>query len=466
MRATSDSMRALSAIGLVLASAAGLAACSGSAQTSSVEIVHWWKQGGEAEAIHALLLDFQRQNPSVKVVDSSVDGSSTARAVIRNRMSTMNPPDTFQANGGWDLMAWVLYLNDTSADQSKMQPLDPATLDLAGNVPKEVLDTVSYKGLVYAVPLNIHRLNTFFYNKAVFDMLGIDASQLNTLDDMFAAADIVNQHNQQIADDPTQKPITPIALGYRATDGDVTTGDTWTLALLFFENILVARMGGDAYQNLFLKPGMSDAFMPAMSNALADFRRLVVSYSNQNAAALTWNQPLDMVLNGTAAMTIMGDWGTGYANAAGKGEETFGVMPTPGTAGTFVFTTDTFGLPIGALDPDNTLKLLSVFASREGQDIFNPLKGSISARTDSQIDNGKYGAMAKQTFQDFKDATVKVPATSILAPQSYIDAISVALADFAKARDNANPSTVQHTLDDYADVLRSSCWPTCQPPQQ
>ncbi|HEY7374996.1 MAG TPA: ABC transporter substrate-binding protein [Polyangia bacterium] len=464
MRATSNSTRSGSAIGFLLAAAVGLAACSGSAQTSSVEILHWWKQGGEAEAIHALLADFQRQNPSIKVVDSSVDGSSTARAVIRNRMSTMNPPDTFQANGGWDLMAWVLYYG-TNADQSKMQELDPVALDLAGNVPTEVLDTVSYKGAVYAVPLNIHRLNTFFYNKAVFDMLGIDASQLNTLDDMFAAADKVNQYNQQIADDPNARPITPIALGYRATDGDVTTGDSWTLALVFFENILVARMGGDAYQNLFVKPGMRDAFMPAMSNALADLRRLVVSYSNQNAAALTWNQPLDMVLNGTAAMTIMGDWGKGYANAAGKGEETFGVIPTPGTAGTFVFTTDTFGLPIGALDPDNTMKLLSVFASREGQDIFNPIKGSISARTDSQIDNGQYDAMARQTFQDFKNAAVKVPATSILAPQSYIDAISVALAEFAKARDNANPSTVQHTLDDYADVLRSSCWPTCQPPQ-
>jgi glucose/mannose transport system substrate-binding protein len=441
-----------------------LPACSGgSTETSSVEIIHWWKQGGEAEAIGALLDHFRKQNPSVKIIDSSVDGSSLARAAVGNRMSAGTPPDTFQANGGWDLMAWVLY-NGINADQTKMRELDPAMLDLTGNVPQPVLDSVSYKGKVYAVPLNIHRLNTFFYNKDVFARVGIDPGRLKSLDDMFAAAEMVNQYNtQQAAADPNAKPITPIALGFRATVGDMATNDNWTLALVFFENILVARMGGAAYRDLFVSPKTGDAFTAAMTNALGDFRKLVsYAYVNVDAATLTWSQPLDMLLDGEAAMTIMGDWGKGYLKAKDNGNETFGVIPTPGTAGTFVFTTDTFGLTIGALNDTDTLKMLHLFASREGQDIFNPLKGSISARLDSKIENDQYDAIAKQTFADFVAASPIVPATSILAPQVYIDAISRALADFAKARDNANPSIVQHTLDDYADVLRSSCWPTCQ----
>jgi glucose/mannose transport system substrate-binding protein len=453
-----------------------LPACGGSQGTSPVEILHWWKQGGEAQAIGALLAEFKRQNPSVKIVDSSVDGSSLARAAIRNRMSIGNPPDTFQANGGWDLMTWVLYLG-SNADQTKMQGMEPSTLEWFENVPKPVRDSVSYNGMVYAVPLNIHRLNTFFYNKDVFAMLNIDASQLTSLDAMFAAAEKVNQYNQQqMTIDPNAKQITPIALGYRATEGDTATNDSWTLALLFFENILVARMGGAAYQDLFLNPKkdfadptMDDAFSPAMTNALGDFRKLVVSYSNSNAPSLTWSQPLDMVLSGDAAMTIMGDWGKGYADAAlkaaGKTEKPYGVIPTPGTAGTFVFTTDTFGMPIGAPDGDNTRKLLDLFGSQEGQDIFNPIKGSISARTDSNIDSPAYDEMAKQTFNDFLNADLIVPATSILAQPVYVDAISGALADFAKDRANGNPSIVQHTLDNYADILRSSCWPVCQPAQ-
>ena len=52
-----------------------------------------------------------------------------------------------------------------------------------------------------------------------------------------------------------------------------------------------------------------------------------------------------------------------------------------------------------------------------------------------------------------------MPATSILAPQIYLDAIGKALAEFASAREKGNPSIVQHTLDNYADVLLTSCWP-------
>jgi glucose/mannose transport system substrate-binding protein len=114
---------------------------------------------------------------------------------------------------------------------------------------------------------------------------------------------------------------------------------------------------------------------------------------------------------------------------------------------------------VGAQNPRDTSNLLKLFGSREGQDIFNPIKGSISARGDSDITNDRYDAMAKQTFYDFTHST-QVPAVAILAPRSYLDAIGLALAEFATARENGNPSIVQHTLDNYADVLLSSCWPT------
>jgi glucose/mannose transport system substrate-binding protein len=442
--------------GVVLVALAGLACSGGADEKGSIEILHWWKQGGEAEAIGKLLDLYKQQNPGVKIVDSSVDGSALARAAIRSKISDGNPPDTFQANGGWDLMAWVLY-NGHDADQTQLQALDSSEWMTA--IPEPVLTSVSYKDKVYAVPLNIHRVNTFFYNKDVFDRAGVRIEDLTTLDDVFGAAETIKAYNQQqLQMNKDALPITPIAMGFKQTLGDMATDDTWTLALLFFENILVAHLGGDDYWKLFTEPKPNDPDMEiVMARALDDFRKLV-SYSNLNASALTWNEPLDMVLNGDAAMTIMGDWGKGYANSKKKGAETFGAVPTPGTAGTFVFTTDTFGLTVGAQNPRDTSDLLNLFGSRQGQDIFNPIKGSISARSDSDITNG-YDAMAQQTFYDFTYSK-KVPATSILAPQSYLDAIGRALAEFATARENGNPSIVQHTLDNYADVLLASCWPT------
>ena len=48
----------------------------GAPDSGSIEILHWWKQGGEAEAIGALLDVYKQRNPDVKIVDSSVDGSA------------------------------------------------------------------------------------------------------------------------------------------------------------------------------------------------------------------------------------------------------------------------------------------------------------------------------------------------------------------------------------------------------
>jgi len=441
------------AVGVVLV-ALGAVACDGSSDGGSIEILDWWKQGGEADAIGKLLGVYKQRNPEVKIVDSSVDGSALARAAIRSRITDGNPPDTFQANGGWDLMAWVL-VNGHDEGQSSMQELDPAMLDWIDQVPESVLTSVSYKDKVYGVPLNIHRLNTFFYNKDVFDRVDVHIGDLTTLDKLFEAAEMVKAYSQAHPDAP---PITPIAMGFKQTQGDMATDDTWTLALLFFENILAARLGPTDYIKLFTEPKPHDPDMEiVIAKALDDFRRLV-SYSNVNASSLTWSEPLDMVLNGDAAMTIMGDWGKGYANSTHPGAP-FGAVPTPGTAGTFVFTTDTFGLTKGAKNARDTMNLLKLFGSREGQDIFNPIKGSISARRDSDITNDRYDEMAKQTFYDFRDST-QVPATSLLAPQSYLDAIGRALAKFATARENGNPSLVRHTLDNYADVLLASCWPT------
>jgi len=301
MRSSRNLFRGARAFAMALAVA--VSACSESGSTGSVEILHWWKQGGEAQAIGALLDLFKHRNPSVKIVDASVDGSALARAAIRTKISDGNPPDTFQANGGWDLMAWVLY-NGHDAGQTQLQELDRAALDL-GRVPDPVLATVSYKTKVYAVPLNIHRVNTFFYNKQVFEDVGLHIEDLTSLEKLFEAAETIKAYNEQSG----RAPITPFAMGFRQTEGDMASDDTWTLALLFFENILVAQLGPARYQQLFTDPHPGDPQTEqTMAEALEDFRRLV-SYSNLNASALTWNEPLDMVLNGDAAMTIMGDWG-------------------------------------------------------------------------------------------------------------------------------------------------------------
>ena len=94
-----------------------------------------------------------------------------------------------------------------------------------------------------------------------------------------------------------------------------------------------------------------------------------------------------MVLNGQAAMTIMGDWGKGYANAAHFDEQTVRRDADAGDGQDVRVHDGHVRDADGRLHKEDTLNMLKVFGSREGQDVFNPKKGSISARRDSHIDD-------------------------------------------------------------------------------
>jgi glucose/mannose transport system substrate-binding protein len=416
-----------------------LPACGGSSSPpdSKVEILHWWTAGGEKDAIDSLLDVFHQQFPRETASETPVDGSDAARMLIQTRMIGGDPPDTFQANGGWDLLGWVLY-NNMDAMATKMDPVDPEAEGWGGGVmPQAVLQTVSYQNpgdtapTVYGVPLDIHRINTLFYNRALFDRF--DAAPPSSLDDVFSAAAALQAAGM----------AAPIALG----------GEDGALPLIFFENLLVSRAGAAFYRQFML--GLGDPFAPEIATAVDDLATLL-TYANANSTRLTWNEAANRVVTQDAAMMITGDWGKAFLVKTGGlvVNVDFRAMPTPGTKGTFVFTTDTFGLPKGGLNRPGATDMLSTFGSNQGQDTFNPIKGSISPRTDTNT--YAYDDMGKQTSNDFKEASANgtaVAATAILAPRAFIDQVNTALLQFVV---DGNKSTVIHTIANYYDLLQNN----------
>lgn len=409
-----------------------LPACGGSSSSppSQVEILHWWTAGGEKGAIDQLLGVFQQEHPRETYLDTAIDGSMAARSLIETRMAGGDPPDTFQANGGWDLLGWVLY-NNSDAMATKMDPVNPDAEGWGGGVmPEAVLETVTFQGVVYGVPLDIHRINTLFYNKKLFDRF--DAAPPASLDDVFSAAAALQAAGM----------AAPIALG--AEDG--------ALPLVFFENLLVSRAGAAFYKNFML--GLGEAFAPEIATAVDDLATLL-TYANANSSKLTWSEAANRVVTQDAAMMITGDWAKAFmVNGEQVVNVDFRAMPTPGTAGTFVFTTDTFGLPKGALNQAGAIDMLTTFGSKLGQDTFNPAKGSISPRKDT--DTTAYDEMGKQTVTDFRQASdngTAVAATAILARRAFIDAIDTALLQFVV---DGNKSTVIHAIANYYDILQNN----------
>jgi len=85
----------------------------------------------------------------------------------------------------------------------------------------------------------------------------------------------------------------------------------------------------------------------------------------------------------------------------------YGYAASPDTGGLFMWLSDSFGLPVGAPHPDNTMAWLRLLGSVEGQNAFNPLKGSIPARIDA-VDAAPdlYNTYLQDTAADWAENTL------------------------------------------------------------
>jgi glucose/mannose transport system substrate-binding protein len=163
--------------------------------------------------------------------------------------------------------------------------------------------------------------------------------------------------------------------------------------------MLLAGGGADKFNSLMA--GETDWTDPSVVEALDALAKVWTGgYVNDDFPARTWDEAAGQVLKGTAAMTIMGDWAKGYFQANDTAwADNFGWAPSPGTTGIFKVITDTFGMPKGAKNPENTQRFLELLASKVGQVTFNLRKGSIPARTD--VDTSQFDVYMKDAARDF-----------------------------------------------------------------
>lgn len=210
------------------------------------------------------------------------------------------------------------------------------------------------------MPVNIHRSNILWFNPGVLKEAGV-AGAPKTIDEFIAALGKVKA-----------KGKVPLSIG-----------SEWTVTHLL-ENVLLGSLGTDAYNGLF-KPGANWG-APEVTKALENFKT-IMSFAGDPQD--DWQPAAKQVADGQAAFNIMGDWAYGYFHnppdgGLGKTSKTdFDWAPAPGTEGTYLWLSDSFTLPKGAKNREGALAWLKVAASKEGQDAFNPKKGSIPARKDA-----------------------------------------------------------------------------------
>lgn len=397
---------------LIVALAFGAVSAQDEAPTGELEIFSWWTGGGEAAGLDALIAQFSEMYPDVTVVNAAVAGGSgvNARAVLQTRMLGGDPPDTFQVHAGQELNAvWVA--------EGKMEALNDLyeANGWMDQYPQGLLDLISdAEGNIYSVPVNIHRSNVMWYVPANLEAWGVTVPA--TWDEFLSTT----CPTLQAAD------VTPL-----------TVGENWTQAHLW-ESVALGELGVDGYNGLWNGATAWDS-----DEVVAVFEKFgqILDCTNADRNGLSWQDASQRVAEGGAAFNIMGDWAAGYflVDLALEPGEGFAWAASPGTDGTFIMLSDTFGLPVGAPNAAAVNAWLSFLGSAEAQDIFNPLKGSLPANTTADIGNSElYNAYFQDAYEDWTtNAIVGSQAHGAVAPPNFSNGFSTVIASFESDRDAA-----------------------------
>ncbi len=385
-----------------------LAACQTAAKPAAgeVEVFSWWTAGGEADGLAALIQVMDTENPDLQFVNSAVAGGAgtNARAVLATRLSADDPPDSWQGHAGQELIG-------TYVAAGEIQPLNDLyeTNGWLAVMPETLIPLISQDGNIYSVPVNIHRANVLWYNPEVLATNNVAVP--STIADFIAAAGTLQAAG-----------VTPLAMG-----------EQWT-SMHLFETVLLGTVGAEAYNGLWA--GTTDWAGPEVTQAIDNFGQ-ILEFTNSDSSTLAWDQAAQLVIDGDAAFTIMGDWAEGYFKAAGLSPmEGFGWAPAPGTAGLFQFLSDSFVLPVGAPNEEGATAFLTIAGSKAGQEAFNPIKGSICARTD--CDASLFDEYLQSAMNDWASNTVVGSLThGVVANDNWKSQIDTALGLYLSDGDAA-----------------------------
>ena len=373
---------------------------------TQLEVFSWWTSPGEAPALQALFDAYSAKYPDVEIVNAAVSGGAgvNAIAVLQTRLQGNEPPDSWQTHVGRELI-------DQYVVPGYTQPITDIyqSEGWADVIPAGLVDQATWESEQYSIPVGVHRGNGFWYNKDVMKANGIEVGDTLSFDQFFEAAEKLKAAG-----------IPGISLAMKDTFAGAQT----------FENTLLGTVGPEKYDQLFKGEASWDD--DGVRQA-ADTYAKMLDYVNDDFSALSWDQATAMIIEGKAGFNSMGDWAYGEV-VAKDAVDKIGWVNHPGTDGSFVLVVDSFTLPVGAPHAENATNWLKVLGSKEAQEAFNPLKGSIPARTD--VDRSLFSAYHQWSMDSFaKDALVPSCAHGQASSPAFKQAFYDAAVAFVTDRD-------------------------------
>jgi glucose/mannose transport system substrate-binding protein len=397
----------LGGLALVLAACEAGPGSAGGA-TKNLEVLSWWTSGSESAALNALFDDFRKTNPGVNIENAAVagGGGSNAQVVLATRLQDNNPPDVWQTHPGASIRQYID--GGLVADVSSVYQQDK----LASAIPKAMLQAVSKDGKEYGVSTGAHRVNMLWFNKKLLAQAGVTVPSSGYTVEAF------------LGDLATLKAagVVPLCRGAKAP---FATAE-------LFENTLLSVIGANGWRDLTSDQLRWDGSQ--VKQALNQFGRML-SYSDPQAAALTWDRATNKLAAGGCAFESMNDSAYGELVKSGAKEGTdFGYVPYPGTESLFLSVVDTFVVANNAKDARNARAFLATIGTQATQLAFNKQKGSVPLRTD--VDVSSLPAYQRSSAQAFArdQVLLSVSHGEALSPQ-FEQGFYDAIAAFEQSKD-------------------------------
>jgi len=396
------------------------------AQAGSVEVLHYWTSGGEAKSAAVLKQLVEQAGHQWQDFAVAGGGGESAMTVLKSRAVSGNPPSAAQIKG-LDIQEWAELGFLTNLDSVATKA------DWDHLLPTVVSDVMKYDGHYVAVPVNVHRVNWLWANPEIFNKVGVEVptswAEFMTVADRIKAAGYI-----------------PLAHG----------GQAWQDATLF-EAVVLGEGGAEFYTQAFVEHDQATLTSAKMVQILATFKQLK-GYIDSDAAGRDWNIATAMVINGKAAMQVMGDWAKGEFSAAGKqpGKD-YLCVAAPGTANAFTFNIDSLAMfeVKGAANKAAQADLARLIMEPTFQETFNLNKGSIPVRMGMPRD--KFDSCAHLSMADFVDTSLAgglVP--SMAHGMSTTSAVQGAIYDVVTNYFNSDALSAEQAAEKLARAIKAA----------
>ena len=383
------------------------------------KVIHWWTSGGEQAAISQFAEAWQEMGNTW--IDTAITGGDNARGTTVNRIIGGNPPTAAQFNISKQFVDLV--------EQGLLQSLEEVASAEGWRdfiYPPELIETCEFEGEFYCVPVNIHSWQWMWINNDVYKQVGLPVPQ--TFEEFLAGAPTIQDAG-----------IIPLALG----------GQGWQESGMF-DVVASSIMGFPLMQSIYRDKDV-DAFRDGRFESVLNTFRELNTFTDEGSPGRLWNDTTAMVIEGKAAMQVMGDWARGEFAVAGKEAMVDYSCVIPGKEKYVALGGDVFVFPKND-DPkvkEVQLAMASMMVDPTVQAKFNNAKGSLPMRLD--VDTSAADACMQMGLDLIQNPDAIMRESDDWNTPAFTSAWDDIISEF---RNDPN-YTVAQVMDDLEGVLTS-----------